>query len=186
MVSSECTMFRPLKNSTFRKHLWKSEHLKSFIEFEINLDLWKIPLSENIDEISNFSRVSSKCTKYKPLIRFTLRKYRWKIKLLKGFIENVLCVDLWKNSHTWEISMKVQTPQGFHQKCTKCGPLKNSTLGKYWWKIKLLKSFIENVLNMNLSKNQHLENTKESPNSSKVSSKRCTKCGPLENSTLRK
>ena len=93
---SKYTKFEPLKKSTFRKHQRKYEFLKIFIEFELSVDLWKIPLSEKIDERSNFTRVSSKCTKYKPLENSTLRKYWWKTKLLKGFIENVLSLDLWK------------------------------------------------------------------------------------------
>ena len=85
-VSSKYTKCEPLKNSTFRKHRWKSELLKSYHEnllsvdlwkfhFQkismkdqisqefhrnvLSIDLWKIPHLENIDERPNFSRVSS-------------------------------------------------------------------------------------------------------------------------------
>ena len=142
-ISSKYTKCEPLKMSTLRKHRWKSELLKSFIENVLRLDLWKIPHSENIDGRSNLTRVSSKCTKYRPLKNSTFRKYRWKTKLLKGFVKNVLSVNLWKIWHsgncddrsnfsrvsskmywvwtsekfdTQEISMKDQTSQGFHQK----------------------------------------------------------------------
>ena len=160
-------------------NLWENQHSgniyerpnfsESFIKNVLSVDLWEIPQLKSIDERSNFSRAPSKCTKYRPLKNSTLRKYRWKTKLLKElhrecikwgplknstlrkyrwrtkllkrFLKNVLSVDLWK-SHTQKISMKDQTSQGFHQKCTKCKPLKNSTLREYPWKIKLLEGFL--------------------------------------------
>ena len=102
-VSSKYTKWEPLKKSTCRKHRWKSELLKSFIENVLSGDLWKNPHLENIDGRTNFSRASSKCTKYRPLKNSTLRKYRWETKLLKGFVENVSSVDLWKSPHSENI-----------------------------------------------------------------------------------
>ena len=98
-VSSKYTKCEPLKKSTFRKHWWKSELLKSFIENVLSVDLWKIPHLENMDGRSNFSRAPSKCTEYRPLKNSTLRKYRWKTEILKGFIENVPSVYLWEIPH---------------------------------------------------------------------------------------
>ena len=59
-VHRECTKYEPSKISTLRKYQWKSELIKIFIENVLSVDLWKIPHLENIDERSNFSRVSSR------------------------------------------------------------------------------------------------------------------------------
>ena len=98
-VSSKYTKCEPLKKSTFRKHRWKSELLKSFIENVLRVNLWKIPHLENMEERSNSSRAPPKWTKYRPLKNSTFRKYRWKTELLEGFIGNVSSVDLWKIPH---------------------------------------------------------------------------------------
>ena len=146
----ECTKYEPLKNSTLIKYRWKTKLFTGFIKNVLSIDFWKIP---------------------------TLGKYRWKSKLLKSFIEKVPSVDLWKISrleninersifsrvssrmykvwtfekfHTYKISMKDQTFHGFHRKCTKCGPLKNSTLMKYRWKTKLFTGFMKIVLDYDL------------------------------------
>ena len=156
-VSSKYTKCEPLKKSTFRKHRWKSELLKSFIENVLRVDLWKIPHLGNMDGRSNFSRAPSKCTEYGPLKNSTLRKK----------------------------SMKDRNSQGFHRKCTKCGPLKNSTLRKYRWKTELLKGFIGNVLSVDLWKIPHLENIHGRSNFSKVSSE-CSEYRFSRNFTLRK
>ena len=95
-VLSKYTKCEPLKKSTFRKHKWKSDFLKIFIEFESSVDLWKIPLLENFEERSKFPRVSSECTKYRPLKNSTLGKSRWKSEFLKSFVVNVISVELWK------------------------------------------------------------------------------------------
>ena len=53
--------------------------------------------------------------------------------------------------------MKDQISQEFHRECTKCWPLKESELRKYQGKFKILKSFIENVLSVDLWKIPHFE-----------------------------
>ena len=121
----KCTKCGPLKNSEYRKYQRKSKLLKNFIENVLSVDLWKIPThgkyrwkskllenfiegnvlsvdlweiphSENIEERTNFSRVSSECAKYIFLKNSTLRKSRWKSELLKSFIVNVQSVYLRK------------------------------------------------------------------------------------------
>ena len=83
----EITECGPLENSTLRKYRWKTKLLKGFFKNVLSIDLLKIPYLENIDEKSNFSRVSSKFTKCGPLKHFILRESRCWIKLLKSFIE---------------------------------------------------------------------------------------------------
>ena len=144
-VSSKYTKCEPLKKSTFRKHRWKSELLKSFIENVLSVDLWKIPHLENMDGRSNFSRAPSKCTEYRPLKNSTLRKYRWKTEILKGFIVNVLSVDLWKIPNLDNIDERPN----------------------------FSRVFIENVLSVDLWKIPNIENTNESPNFSRISTKMC-------------
>ena len=120
----ECTKYEPLKNSTLIKYRWKTKLFKGFIETVLSIDfwriptpgkyrwksklfkdfiknvlsedLWKIPHSENIEERTNFSRVSSECAKYRFLKNSTLRKSRWKSELLKSFNVNVQSVYLRK------------------------------------------------------------------------------------------
>ena len=127
---------------THGKYRWKSKLLKGFIKNVLSVDLWKIPRLENIDERSNFSKFHRKCTKYWPLKNSTLRKYRCMTKLLRGFIQMYY---VWTSGkvHIQNTSMKVRTSQKFHQVWIESGPLEDSTLKKYGWKIKLLKSFIE-------------------------------------------
>ena len=87
---------RFLKNFTPGKYRWKSKLFKDFIKNVLSEDLWEIPHSENIEERTNFSTVSSECAKYRFLKNSTLRKSRWKSELLKSFIVNVQSVYLRK------------------------------------------------------------------------------------------
>ena len=158
-ISSECTKYRPLKNSTLRKNRRKIKLSKSFNENILCVELWKIPHLENIDESPNSSSFIENVLSVDLWKIPHIRKYRWKTKLLKGFIVNVLSVDLWKIPHLENINERFQTSQEFHRECTKCVPLKNSTLQK--------------MISMKDRTSQEFH-------------RECTKCGSLKNSTLRK
>ena len=139
----KCTKCGPLKNSKFRKYQWKSKLLKIFTRNVLSVDLRKNPTLGKYRWKSKLLKGFIKIVLSVDLWKIpTLGKYRWKSKLLKSFIENVLSVDLWEIPHLVNIDEE-ETSQEFFQKWTKYRPLKNSILGKYRWKIKLLKSFIE-------------------------------------------
>ena len=127
----KCTKCGPLKNSKLRKYRWKTKLLKSFIEKVLSVDLWKISRLENIDEKSNFWRVPSRMYKVWTFEKFHTYKISMKDQTFHGFHQKCTKCGSLKNSHTWKISMKVQTSQEFHRECTECGLLRNSTLSKY-------------------------------------------------------
>ena len=99
---------RPMKNSTLRKISMKDRTSQGFHR-KCN-QVWtckkfhtkKISMEDRTSQ--GFHR--NVCQVCRPLKNFTLRKCRWKTKLLKGFIENVLSVDLWKIPRFLKISMK--------------------------------------------------------------------------------
>ena len=139
----KCTKCRPLKNSTLRKYRWKTELFKGFIVNVSSGDLWKIPHLENIDERPNSSRVSSKMYLVWTSEKFHTQKISMKDQTSQRFHQRCTKCGSLKNFHTWKISMKVQTPPEFHRECTECGLLRNFTISNYRYKIQLLKSFIE-------------------------------------------
>ena len=152
---------------------WKTKLLKSFIENVLSVDLWKIPNLGNINESPNFSRFSPRNVLSVDLWKNpTLQKISTESQNFSRVSSKiVLSVDLWKIPTLGKYRWKSKLLNGSIEKLYWMWTSEISTLGKYWWKIKLPKSCIENVLSMNFWKIPHSENTNESPNSSRVSSK---------------